>query len=109
MVRTATLALLLAALGAACASPFGGYGPVADPWDPRYPYYGDPYYDEERRDPREGLARKKVSDKVEHTLLVAVDGSECQVSAGRWKRVEVGDAVWCYWRMEDGGVGRMPL
>lgn len=74
-----------------------GCYPIGSP-DPSYPGPGDSFAG--RRDLREGLSRKKVADKVEHTLLVAVDRSECQVSPERWKKIEIGDAVWCYWRVE---------
>lgn len=106
MSRALPIVLLVAAL-AGCAYP---YGRVRDPWgDPWRDPWGDPRVpssESERRDPREGVARKKVTDKQEHTLLVAYDGTECQVSPERWKRIAIGDAVWCYWRLEDGGLER---
>lgn len=39
-------------------------------------------------------------DKQEHTVLVAVDRSTCQVTAEKWEKSEIGDVVWCYWRVE---------
>lgn len=104
MTRALPILLLVATL-ASCAYPWGrARDPWGDPWgDPRVPSA-----ERERRDPREGVARKKVTAKQEHTLLVAYDGSECQVSPERWKKIGVGDALWCYWRVEDGGLERPP-
>lgn len=90
---------------AACAP----YGPPLDPWTGPAAPWGDPFVPADERgraDPREGVAHKKVAAKQEHTLLIAHDGSECQVSPERWKKIAVGDALWCYWRVEDGGVRR---
>lgn len=105
MARALLLVLLVAIL-ASCSYPYGRIDdPWGDPWrrplgDPRSPSY------EREHDPREGVAHKKVAAKQEHTLLFAHDGSECQVSPERWKKIAVGDALWCYWRIEDGGVKR---
>jgi hypothetical protein len=37
-------------------------------------------------------------EKREPNLLIALDGTECTLSEGRFARVERGDRVLCTWR-----------
>ena len=41
---------------------------------------------------------KHVMEKREPNLLIALDGTECTVSEGRFVRLERGDRVLCTWR-----------
>jgi hypothetical protein len=43
------------------------------------------------------LGRKPVTGKREPAYLIAVDGTECTVSKKKFKKVKVGDAVFCLW------------
>lgn len=43
------------------------------------------------------LGRKPVTGKREPAYLIAVDGTECTVSTKKFKKVKVGDAVFCLW------------
>jgi hypothetical protein len=54
----------------------------------------------------ERLGWKAVVEKREPGILLAVDGTECQVAEERFERVEVGDSVFCHWRE---GRGRATL
>lgn len=54
-----------------------------------------------------GPGYKTVSTKEEPATLVALDGSECRVTADRFERVAVGERVWCYWLVR-GGVDGPP-
>ncbi len=47
--------------------------------------------------PRGGTGWKHVAEKRDPVYLVAVDGTECTVSRGRFERVERGDRVLCSW------------
>jgi hypothetical protein len=47
--------------------------------------------------PRAGTGWKHVAEKRDPVYLVAVDGTECTVSRGRFERVERGDRVLCSW------------
>lgn len=57
---------------------------------------GDPY----RTSPAAGIGWKVVMDKRPPAYLVAVDGTECTVSAERFQQVNPGDRVLCAWRRE---------
>jgi hypothetical protein len=50
------------------------------------------------------LGRKPVSAKREPTYLIAVDGTECTVSIKKFKKVKVGDAVFCLWSSPAAGL-----
>ncbi len=54
-----------------------------------------------------GPGYKTVSTKEAPATLVALDGSECRVTADRFERVAVGERVWCYW-LARGGVAGPP-
>jgi hypothetical protein len=41
---------------------------------------------------------KTVSSKMEPNVLVAVDGSWCEVSNERWEKAKEGDFVLCKWQ-----------
>jgi hypothetical protein len=45
-----------------------------------------------------GVAVKQVVDKREPAYLIAIDGTECTVSAARFNRTELGQRVLCAWR-----------
>jgi hypothetical protein len=63
---------------------------------------GDSY----RRSPAAGVGWKVVMDKRPPAYLVAVDGTECTVSAERFRQVDPGDRVLCAWRRE--GASTLP-
>jgi hypothetical protein len=44
------------------------------------------------------LERKTVHGKHTPRALVAEDGTECQVSADRYKDVVRGEQAWCIWK-----------
>lgn len=58
-----------------------------------------------------GPGYKTVSAKYAPSTLVAFDGSECRVTAGRFERTQVGDRIWCFWRErgDGGGPGLGPV
>lgn len=51
----------------------------------------------------EGPGSKTVSAKEEPATLIAVDGTICVVTPGRFNKVKTGDRVWCSWRPYGGG------
>lgn len=63
------------------------------------------------KDDGAGVGWKRVFEKAAPSYLVAVDRTECVVSAKRFAEVEVGDNVFCAWsrgglagdRFDDGG------
>jgi hypothetical protein len=53
-----------------------------------------------RTSPAAGIGWKVVMETRPPAYLVAVDGTECTVSAERFKQVNAGDRVLCAWRRE---------
>ena len=47
-----------------------------------------------------GPQRKTVAAKEPPGRLIAVDGTFCIVPAPRFESAEVGDRVWCTWRVD---------
>jgi hypothetical protein len=45
-----------------------------------------------------GIGFKQVTDKREPAYLVAMDGTECTVSREAFRKVRVGESVFCVWR-----------
>lgn len=56
-----------------------------------------PFKNEEMNRTTAGLTWKPVSDKRDPVYLIAVDGTECTVSAKRYQKVKRGDNVFCLW------------
>ncbi len=76
--RHLLVALALAFLVSACATlPFGG-----------------------RKDSRNGVGWKQVMEKIAPSYLIAVDRTECTVTAERFAEVAPGDNVFCVWRVQ---------
>lgn len=48
-----------------------------------------------------GPGLKGVVAKREPTYLIAGDATECTVSPERFRRVEIGERVFCTWRLPD--------
>ena len=44
------------------------------------------------------LSEKAVHGKEPKTILVAHDGSRCQVTEKRYRETAVGEKVWCVWQ-----------
>lgn len=47
------------------------------------------------------LHAKVISSKVEPNVVIAVDGTICEVTKGRWEQARVGREILCSW--SDGG------
>ena len=47
------------------------------------------------------MTLKRVTGKEEPATLIAVDRSECTVTADRFRKTSVGDKVLCDWRVGD--------
>lgn len=46
----------------------------------------------------DGPGNKVVTAKEAPATLVAVDGTICHVTAGRFERISTGDRAWCGWQ-----------
>jgi len=48
--------------------------------------------------PTTNLQRKQVVDKKEPGYLIATDGTTCTVDPDRFKKVQLGERVFCVWQ-----------
>jgi hypothetical protein len=48
------------------------------------------------------LSRKQVAAKRDPQVLVALDGTRCVTTQGRFERAQPGDRVWCVWSDASG-------
>ncbi|HUP90366.1 MAG TPA: hypothetical protein VM100_13500 [Longimicrobiales bacterium] len=44
------------------------------------------------------FSRKRVVEKVDPNILIAVDRTTCEVGVNKYKNTKVSDNVWCMWK-----------